>query len=354
MSVKLRWKTYPNGTKSAYLDIYDKGQRRRKSIDVKIKKGDKNKREKKRMAEAIRTKHHEDLLNNKWNLVDDDKLSTSFLKYFQYFLDSYQRVGKRKYEATHKQFKEFIKVDGGINHNLTFQELTPQVCERFRDYLFLQAGLSGETPYDYFSRFKAVINKAIREKFLLDNPLVDVKIKKPGNDLKKQILTAEEIQKLANTYCGNSDVKKAFIFACFTGIGEKEARNLKWKDLADGMLNIRRAKNEQKVTSKLPATAIKVLGEYGKPDENVFTLPSNTAIRKNIKNWKDKAGIKKHITFYCARHSFAIMNLKNGANLLTISKLMGHTDTSHTVKYLNYIDEEKNKAMDSMPDINIT
>lgn len=353
MSVKLRWKTYPNGTKSAYLDIYEKGKRRRKSIDVKIEKGDKDKKSKKQLAEMIRTKYHENLLNQKWNLVDEDKLNISFLKYYQNFLESYNRPGKRKYQAAYDKFIEFVKFDGSVSANLTFGELTPDVCERYKDYLVLHSGLNGETPYDYFKRFKALVNRAVRERYLLESPIRDIIIKKPDNDLKKQILTIEEIQLLANTYCGNSEVKRAFIFACFTGVGEKEIRELKWGDLANGILNIRRAKNGKNITSKLPSTALKVLGESGKAKEKVFELPSGRAVWKNLQNWVEKAEIDKHISFYCARHSFAIMNLKNGANLLTISKLMGHTNTAHTVKYLNYIDEEKDKAMDSMPELDI-
>jgi len=39
MSVTLRWKSYPNGTKSAYLHVYENGKRYKKFIDIKIPKG---------------------------------------------------------------------------------------------------------------------------------------------------------------------------------------------------------------------------------------------------------------------------------------------------------------------------
>ena len=50
MSVTLRWKKYPNGTLSAYLDIYEQGNRRKKYIDVKIPKNSTQKKELKKKA----------------------------------------------------------------------------------------------------------------------------------------------------------------------------------------------------------------------------------------------------------------------------------------------------------------
>jgi site-specific recombinase XerD len=62
-----------------------------------------------------------------------------------------------------------------------------------------------------------------------------------------------------------------------------------------------------------------------------------------------KLKVEKDITFYCGRHTFAVQLLLHGANLKTVSELMGHSDIRSTMKYLNYIDELKNNAIDSLP-----
>lgn len=353
MSVSLYWRKNPRTkSKAAYLEISEDGTRRRESIGIVIQKNDNDKRQKERKAEAIRTKYHNAMMNRQWDLVDPEKFNFPFLKYCFHFLEHYHRAGKRKYIAAVSSFQSFLEYRM-IDEKITCKELTPSICEQYRDYLLQDAGLTGETPYDYFKRFTAIINKAIRERYFIESPVKNVVFKKPQTDVKKQILTIEEIQKLINTDYGNPEVRRAFIFACFTGLGEKEIRNIKWGNVLNNRLNIERAKNGMKVSFKLPKTAQNVLGEPGKSDEFIFDLPSNSRIWRILKKWVEKAGIDKHITFYCARHSFAVMNLKNGANLKTIKDLLGHSTMDNTVKYLNFIDEERDKAMSNLPELDL-
>ena len=371
MAIHLRWKKYDNGTKSAYLDIYADGKRKKKFIDIKIKKGDTDKKEKRAKAEAIRTKWHNDIIDDKYGIVSKDKLQYDFLKYFQEFIKEHRKAGIRKYKYSYEKFLVYLKdinyieeiikpvnrfSVSTVNKKLTFEMLNVSYCQGYKDFLYgPDSGLSGETPYDYFKRFKAVVNKAHKDHYLLTNPTNDVKIKKPKDSLKKEILEADELQVLSNTYCGNSEVKRAYLFATFTGMGEKEIRQLKWSNVSNGRLKTNRAKNDEDVTLKLSKTAKDVLGPKGeaKAIDYIFNLPSDVAVSKNLKNWVKKAGIEKNISFYCARHSFAILNLRNGANLLTISKLLGHTTTTPTLKYLNYLDAEKDKAIDNLPELSL-
>ena len=57
------------------------------------------------------------------------------------------------------------------------------------------------------------------------------------------------------------------------------------------------------------------------------------------------------ISFHCARHSFITNIMANGANIKTAASLAGHSTTRHTEKYVHIIDELKQKAVDSLPDI---
>jgi len=88
------------------------------------------------------------------------------------------------------------------------------------------------------------------------------------------------------------------------------------------------------------------------PDNYIFKLPSEVALNKDLKYWIKKAGITKNISFYCARHTFATQLLiHTKANLKTVANLMGHSTTKHTEKYLNYVDELKTEAVNSLPDL---
>lgn len=59
------------------------------------------------------------------------------------------------------------------------------------------------------------------------------------------------------------------------------------------------------------------------------------------------------ITFHVSRHSFITNIMANGANIKTAASLAGHSTTRHTEKYVHIIDELKQKAVDSLPDLTI-
>jgi integrase len=368
MSIKLRWKKNKDGSKTAYLDIYDKGKRRKKYIGIRVHSRDSDKKQKKELAEAIRSKYHADWISKKYGIINEEKLDVNFIDYYREYLQSYNRRGKRKYIAAFKKFEEFLehRQKGRVSSRtsdknfyiklapISFKSVDYSLCNDFKEYLYSEKSkLNGETPYDYWKRFKAILNRAQKEKFLIDNPSDDIKVKKPKRTLKKQILSEKEIQKLGITECDQNEVKRAFLFACFTGLGEAEIRKLQWSDIRDDRLVIQRSKSKEPVIIKTNSAIQRLLGKRGMKYEKVFTLPSNTTVRKHLGRWITKAGIDKHITFYCARHTFAIMALTNGANLKTVSLLMGHSDTQATNKYLNYLDEQKDNAMDSLPEIEV-
>ncbi len=65
------------------------------------------------------------------------------------------------------QFKLFI---GG--KLLSPMDVTEELCLRFRKYL--QDHLNGETPANYFARFKQVIKAATKQGYFRINPCLDI------------------------------------------------------------------------------------------------------------------------------------------------------------------------------------
>lgn len=352
MSVKLRLRTLKNGDKSAMLDIYHNGERNYEFLKIYIRKKDSSdtKKEKKLLAENIRNKRELELSSNDYDFIPSFKKKVDFISYFQHYLENYTKKDIRKVRYALEKFKVFIKV-----RKISFQKITPTLCEEFKDFLISpDSGLSGETPYDYWKRFKGVIKQAKTEGILIKNPCEDITFKgyqKFNTQLRKQVLTADELQLLAKEDCGNKEVKRAFIFACFTGLGIAEIRKLKWSKIVNGKIKIYREKNGQQIINDLPEAAINVLGEPLTPEENIFALPSDVAISKNLKRWIAKTGIEKNISFYCGRHTFACLLLMNGANLKTVADCLGHSSTRHTLKYLNYVDDLKTDAIKNLPSL---
>jgi hypothetical protein len=100
------------------------------------------------------------------------KFKTNFLEYFEEYVELNKRKGNRHLANSLKQFKLFIATDF-----ISPISITENFCKRFRQYLLDK--FSGETPSDYYIRFKWVLNVAcsdgyfqkIHHKMWLPNPI---------------------------------------------------------------------------------------------------------------------------------------------------------------------------------------
>lgn len=354
MGVILRTKKINNGV-SYYLDIDHKGIRSYDFLKIRSytsgpkKESTAARTEKKRIAESIRAQREIELLSHGNAYTPQHIRDGYFFDFAQTFIEEYPKKDKRMIISARNKFKDFAK-----NDNLTFPQITPHLMERFKQFLISHEDLSGETPHNYFTRFKKILRSAYRQGLIKKMPTDDVKFSNAGlsDTFKKEVLSIEEIRQLSNTYCGNDEVKRAFLFACFTGLGMAELRVLTWSKFKDGRLKVMREKTGTIMDNLLSPTAISLMGEPKKPEDLVFNLKiSDAGIRKNLVRWLKKAEIDKKISFYCARHSFAVMMLMNGSDLKSVADAMGHTDIKTTTKYLNHIDSLKNVATSKLPNL---
>ena len=97
---------------------------------------------------------------------------------------------------------------------------------------------------------------------------------------------------------------------------------------------------------------LSIIGEVP-TDKNclIFDLSTYESCCKSVKRWVKRAGIDKHISWHCARHSFAVNILNNGANIKTVASLLGHSGLKHTEKYTRAVDKLKEEAINSLPEL---
>lgn len=356
MSVALGKRTNRTGDKvNLFLDFYVNEVRQRESLNMFLFTRPKTASEKnhneeiRNLAEAIRSKksltHYE---AGGAEVTPAFKKNINFIAYFQNYLDHYTKKDIRMISACLQSFKTFLKDEEGKTV-ITPKELTEQLCLDFREYL--DNKLNGETPSDYFARFKKVIKQAIREKILTSNPANDIRTYKPKDSILKDVLTFEEMQLLAQTKCGNEVVKRAFLVACYTGLRYCDIVELRWKNIKNSVLLINQLKTEKPVSLKLNAISEKLMGTVGEPEDQVFKLPTHNSILKNLKNWTARAGIDKHITFHCARHSFGTNLMMYDGNINTVASLLGHTSWKHTQKYVRAVESMREQAISKLPEI---
>lgn len=68
-----------------------------------------------------------------------------------------------------------------------------------------------------------------------------------------------------------------------------------------------------------------------------------------LKKLVEAAGICKLISFHCARHTYATMLLTYGADLYTVSKLLGHSNIATTQIYAKLVDQKRREAVELIP-----
>ena len=89
------------------------------------------------------------------------------------------------------------------------------------------------------------------------------------------------------------------------------------------------------------------------PNKPVFDMPCRFHYNQILKSWTKNAGINKNLTSHIARHTFATLSLSSGADLYTVSKLLGHKDIATTQIYAKIIDKKKEEAVDMLPALEV-
>ena len=360
MAVSLRKKPLSNGKYSLFIDYYADGVRQKEYLKMYLFKKPKDELEKQHnkeilsLAQSIRNKREEMLKAGEFDLQSSVHKSVNIFLYFDKYVSGYGKKDKELVRLALQHFKTYLKASHKIESFLRPNQLTETVCMGYRDYL--KATFNGETGHSYFSRFKKVLRQAVRDKIFTVSPADEVANEK-GESQEKDVLSTDEIKRLAATPCGNDTVKRAFLFSCFTGLRLIDVRGITWKEIqeSDGKLTLRRmqTKTEKQVSVSLNASAVKLIGERKEPGDKVFDLMGDTGIRKNLKAWAKKAGLQKHITFHVARHSFATNLLIYETDILTVSRLLGHTTTKMTQKYIRIAETLKEQAVNRLPEIDL-
>jgi len=286
--------------------------------------------------------------------------NTNFLDFLESFINNYKKKDIRTFKRVLTQFKIFLEENYPLlSKSIRPNQITSEMVSDFLD--FLQSKFRGEGPHSLYKRFKRVVKYAVKKKLINENPCDDISCQVDNLALKKDVLSVDEILTLAGTtYNGqNNEIRRAFIFCCYTGIRYCDIKELKYKDIdySNKFLKFDQLKTTGKSSNsnvEIPLNdgLIELIGN-GEREENVFRLPSHTMCLKALRTWTKKAGINKHISWHCARHSFGVNILNSGANIKTVSSLLGHSTLKMTERYVRANDELKREAIDSLPEIKL-
>ena len=366
--VRIREKRLNDGNVSLYLDMYYMGARKKEGLKLylvpEVNAAAKlQNRNTLKLAEQIKAERILDIQQHglvNWESVKKGRMTLAAWveKYTkdENGLTPASMRSKRNAQARVEQYLLYIG-----KPNLALKEVDKDFCKGFIAFLKTctfnngKKTLGSTTCRIFMNRLAAALNMAVREGLIDNNPfkLLDAKEKPQKKSTMREFLTIEELRTLIATPCRYEIVKKAFLFSCFTGLRYSDMMALKWNEIhkaADGKtlyIEHEQVKTKNMVTIPLSNEALKWMPRKSKGDERVFhqLRITSTTVEVVLGEWMQEAGIQKHITYHCSRHTAATLLLTLGADLYTVSKILGHRSIRMTEVYAKIVDKKKIETM---------
>ena len=366
--VKIRTRENQDGTTTIILDCFmgyyidfdgkKKPNRKRRFLDFKLIQNPKTPLEKQhnkdieKKARIIANNWENSIMNEEYGLEDIEKTKSLVLVYLLKEIDRIQdSVSKRAYKSMLGHFNKHFPKD------ITFRQLNRrEKAKNFYHYLTKEAikkdgnNLSTKSANKYFKRLRKLLKESKLEGFI-DELRFDVKLL-PEKQTEVVYLTLEEFRKLENTEEKNISLKNAFLFACLTALRFGDLNKLTWGEIKEENGKIRYDRimdkkpngKERRITNYFDLYAKKYIGGRQGDGDRVFPhLPKDASQKFNDKlhRWILRAGINKHITFHCAKHSFAMYHIVHKeVSPYKLASLLNHTDIRTSMHYYDLCSPE--------------
>ena len=354
-----------------YLEYnYGKGHRRVEALPLRLMLSTKTAIDKQRnkdtleLAKRIRYERSQEFLQQREGYRLKKDLSVNFLSFYEAYIKNYSKKDIRVIEMALRDFKKYLADQYPyLSQRIEPYQMTKLMMENFAKYL--EKHHRGTGVSSVWRRFKKVVNRALDEGILTQNPCKGIIIDSREDMLVKDILSSNELKILFSTHYDreNPVVRRAFAMTCFSGIRFCDLKVLTYGDVdyENRVISFRQRKTDghskkSGVVIPINDMLLEIIGP--KPDDAtdntlIFPLPSMESCLHSLRYWVEQAGIKKHITWHCGRHTFGTQLLANGANIKVVADLLGHSSLKYVNTYVRAVDEQKKKALDSLPKIEL-
>jgi len=296
-------------------------------------------------------------LNSRLTKSPSDTLNAGFKVKIQALLDN-EQVG------THLFYQDALKsVESFGGENISYLAVTVEWLKNYEKYM-LKLGRAYTTIGMYCRAIRSVINEAKRAGIIKENqyPFGNGKYEIPTGAGRKLALTLQQIKSVANYADGKETTEKYrdlwfFSYLC-NGINFADMLTLKYSNIRNGEICFLRAKTTRTSKVKKEVCAVltpemnAIIQKWGnksqKPDEYIFryltgketpfeekdVIKAVTKLcNKRLKKIGTTLGIES-LSTYTARHSYATVLKRSGANIAYISESLGHNDLKTTENYL--------------------
>ena len=266
-----------------------------------------------------------------------------------------------RYKCAYRHAEAFIKYQYGLD-DFTLKDLNYSFASEYEMYLKTVKEVGHNTALKYIKQLKKIIFMAIKNEWLDKDPFA--RFEMAMKEVKKGYLTKEELTSLYEGEFGFQrleQVRDIFLFCCYTGLSYSDVQKLTQDNISKGLdgefwIFIDRTKTGSPSNVPLLPVADEIVRKYKKHPEAVNSgklLPviSNQKMNAYLKEIAVVCGIKKHITFHMARHSFATtVTLSNGVAIESVGSMLGHKNLKTTQIYAKVVQEKVSEDMKALKD----
>jgi integrase len=276
-------------------------------------------------------------------------------------------------QASYKTFKKYAIVDilDHFKRDTRLDKIRFMQIETFRNHLRRKPTRSGSLRKESSTNremacLRHMLEKAVEWDLLEKNPFEAKgrKLRLTENNQRLRYLSKEEIPRLRDA-CPPY-LRNIVDCALNTGMRKGEILSLKWSQVRDGLIYLRKTKTNRKREIPVNDTLQDVfdkIKKYGEPStvqrldrksmqfpksktDHIFTYQGEPIkdVKTSFTRALKKAGIE-NFRFHDLRHTFASHLVMHGASIKDVQELLGHADLKMTMRYAHLSDKHKSKAV---------
>lgn len=263
-----------------------------------------------------------------------------------------------KYDILRRKLLAFIPHKYG-KKDIRLKDISQKFLADFDFYLKVNDKNEHNTATKYLKNLKKIINMAVVNKWLEENPFQGYK--SSYKDVDRVYLTQTELDNIAGKVfkLGRlSLVRDMFLFQCYTGLAYSDMAKLTAGHISPGIdgnkwIITRRKKTDVRAAIPLLPIAEELLSKYDNGSNDIsrplFPFYAIQKFNSYLHEIADVCGINKNLTSHVGRRTFATtIALANGIGLETISKILGHTSTKITSIYAVVTDHKVSQDMERL------
>ena len=260
----------------------------------------------------------------------------------------------KKFKTALASLKAFLRWKFNVS-DVSLKEVNYQFITEYEFYLKSIQGVQHNSAMGIIKKLKKIIRQCVANDWIAKDPFVGYKIR--TQETSRDYLIESELEELSNKILPVnrlSQVRDIFVFSCFTGLSFSDVANLTASNITKGIdgekwIEINRTKTDEYSPIPLLPVPLAILAKYAnhpKTNDRLLPILSNQRMNSYLKELADICGIKKNLSFHCARHTFATtVTLTNGVPIESVSKMLGHKTLRTTQIYAKVLNVKLSRDM---------